>query len=373
MTKRGSKIKKHVKLLVPIIKKSKKKHVSMGKKKPIRKHKKSTRKQKIMYCRERSGQPEQPTQPTQPTQPEQPIQPIRPLKPFPAVNPAHGEHLKQISQIEELERLQNLHNNDIIIPIPDIDSILARIPTRVVVKKSAFGRSYRPTSSSDVRSPTSTSTEVRSPTSTSTEVRSPTSTSTEVRSPTSTSTEVRSPTSTSTEVRSPTNTSTDAYTQGNVTVTGGAGAGATTVYIGEGLPRQLEKRADTNSNKIRSEGSATEMQRMIKGTGASRVKGVNPALMIATSASRPPHPIKNMMKGTNSGSRPKMLIKDLMKAANSGSRPKVPIRTMMKATNSGSRPRIPIPEMMSATNSPRKIMSSEGNREDDRDYDMNEY
>ena len=50
-------------------------------------------------------------------------------------------------------------------------------------------------------------------------------TSTEVRSPTSTSTEVRSPTETSTS------TSTDAYTAGNVTVTGGAGAGATTVRI----------------------------------------------------------------------------------------------------------------------------------------------
>jgi hypothetical protein len=47
-------------------------------------------------------------------------------------------------------------------------------------------------------------------------------TSTEVRSPTSTSTEVRSPTETSTS------TSTDAYTAGNLTVTGGAGKGATT-------------------------------------------------------------------------------------------------------------------------------------------------
>jgi hypothetical protein len=65
------------------------------------------------------------------------------------------------------------------------------------------------------------------------EVQSPTHTATEVRSPTSTSTEVRSPTSTSTEVRSPTSTSTEAYTQGNmtVTVTGGAGAGATSVEI----------------------------------------------------------------------------------------------------------------------------------------------
>jgi len=56
---------------------------------------------------------------------------------------------------------------------------------------------------------------------------------------TSTSTEVRSPTSTSTstEVRSPTSTSTQAYTAGNftVTVTGGAGAGDTTVVIEVGV------------------------------------------------------------------------------------------------------------------------------------------
>jgi hypothetical protein len=42
---------------------------------------------------------------------------------------------------------------------------------------------------------------------------------------------VRSPTSTRTEVRSPTSTSTEAYTSGNVTVTGGAGDGATSVNI----------------------------------------------------------------------------------------------------------------------------------------------
>jgi hypothetical protein len=47
----------------------------------------------------------------------------------------------------------------------------------------------------------------------------------------STSTDVRSPTSTSTEVRSPTNTSTQAHTSDNVTVTGGAGAGNTSVNI----------------------------------------------------------------------------------------------------------------------------------------------
>jgi hypothetical protein len=50
---------------------------------------------------------------------------------------------------------------------------------------------------------------------------------------TRTSTEVRSPTRTSTEVRSPTRTSTWANTRGNFTstVTGGAGAGATSVTI----------------------------------------------------------------------------------------------------------------------------------------------
>ena len=45
----------------------------------------------------------------------------------------------------------------------------------------------------------------------------------------STSTDVRSPTST--DVRSPTNTSTQAHTSDNVTVTGGAGAGNTSVNI----------------------------------------------------------------------------------------------------------------------------------------------
>jgi hypothetical protein len=123
----------------------------------------------------------------------------------------------------------------------------------------------RSPTSTEVRSPTSTSTEVRSPTSTSTEVRSPTSTSTEVRSPTSTSTEVRSPTSTSTEVRSPTSTSTDAYTQGNVTVTGGAGDGATSVTIYT-MPVPQPVRADAESDLVRSKVSATRMQEMIKET-----------------------------------------------------------------------------------------------------------
>lgn len=61
-----------------------------------------------------------------------------------------------------------------------------------------------------------------------------------VRSPTRTRTEVRSPTSTSTDVRSPTSTSTetDAYTAGNVTVTGGAGEGATTTVTIRGSKPQ---------------------------------------------------------------------------------------------------------------------------------------
>lgn len=61
-----------------------------------------------------------------------------------------------------------------------------------------------------------------------TEVKPTLSTATGTGNNSSTSTEVKSPTSTSTEVRSPTSTSTQAYTAGNVTVTGGAGAGATT-------------------------------------------------------------------------------------------------------------------------------------------------
>ena len=52
---------------------------------------------------------------------------------------------------------------------------------------------------------------------------------------TPTSSEVKSPTRTSTEVKSPTKTSTQAHTSDNVTVTGGAGAGNTTVNI---LPKK---------------------------------------------------------------------------------------------------------------------------------------
>lgn len=68
-------------------------------------------------------------------------------------------------------------------------------------------------------------------------------TSTEVRSPTSTSTEVRSPTETSTS------TSTDAYTAGNVTVTGGAGAGATTVKIHQHKMPESDKGSERPQRK----------------------------------------------------------------------------------------------------------------------------
>jgi hypothetical protein len=158
--------------------------------------------------------------------------------------------------------------------------------------------------------------------------RSPTST--EARSPTSTSTEVRSPTSTSTEVRSPTSTSTDAYTQGNVTVTGGAGAGATTVYIGC-APEQLAVRADRESNDERSRGSASRMERMIQATSAPRVPGVMPALMDATSSPRVPGVMPDLMNAT-SASRPELLINELMKST-SAARPVIPIKEMMNAVS----------------------------------------
>jgi hypothetical protein len=137
--------------------------------------------------------------------------------------------------------------------------------------------------------------DVRSPTSTSSDVRSPTSTSTEVRSPTSTSTEVRSPTSTSTEVRSPTSTSTDAYTQGNITVTGGAGAGAYTTVNVYRMPQGAVPRVDGQQYMARSAGVADRMQRMIDATSASRVPGVMPDLMAATGADRASPPIYDIM------------------------------------------------------------------------------
>lgn len=133
------------------------------------------------------------------------------------------------------------------------------------------------------------------------DVRSPTSTSTEVRSPTSTSTEVRSPTSTSTEVRSPTSTSTDAYTQGNVTVTGGAGAGATSVNIYR-LPPGMVPRVDARQYMVRSVGVADRMRSMIDATGAPRVPGVMPKLMEDTGASRPQAPMYDIMAPSGGGS-----------------------------------------------------------------------
>jgi hypothetical protein len=103
---------------------------------------------------------------------------------------------------------------------------------------------------------------------TTSEVRSPTSTSSDVRSPTST--DVRSPTSTSTEVRSPTSTSTDAYTQGNITVTGGAGAGATTSVNVFTHPTKAQKRADRKANEMRSKALANLTEQMMASLTASR-------------------------------------------------------------------------------------------------------
>jgi hypothetical protein len=166
-------------------------------------------------------------------------------------------------------------------------------------------------SRSDVRSPTST------------EVRSPTSTATEVRSPTSTSTEVRSPTSTSTEVRSPTSTSTDAYTQGNITVTGGAGAGATHVTI-YAPPAPQPKRADEQAHLIRSEGAAGRMPEMILRTGAPRVPPVMPPLMQSTGASRPDLPTPKMMVAVNSP-RAGAQIPAMMRAVNAAPKATMPM------------------------------------------------
>ena len=74
--------------------------------------------------------------------------------------------------------------------------------------------------------------------------------------PGSTSTDVRSPTSTSTEVRSPTNTSTQAHTSDNVTVTGGAGAGNTSVNIYPGQSAQPSGAAPATPQAISNNQSA---------------------------------------------------------------------------------------------------------------------
>jgi len=146
------------------------------------------------------------------------------------------------------------------------------------------------------------------------DVRSPTSTSTEVRSPTSTSTEVRSPTSTSTEVRSPTSTSTDAYTQGNVTVTGGAGDGATIVHIHAPHPDQ-PVRSDYESNLERSRGSAWRAERQMAATDAPRPVMPMPAIMEAANAPRPALPIPDMMRATDAP-RATSPIPEMMHALN---------------------------------------------------------
>jgi hypothetical protein len=111
--------------------------------------------------------------------------------------------------------------------------------------------------------------------------------SSEVKSPTSTETEVRSPTSTSTEVRSPTSTSTDAYTQGNVTVTGGAGDGATIVYICQ-LPPHQPERADHAAHQVRSIGSALRAVKLMEATSSTRTPP--PDLKAITNKERAPSP-----------------------------------------------------------------------------------
>lgn len=58
-----------------------------------------------------------------------------------------------------------------------------------------------------------------------------------------------SKTSTATKTATATKTSTDAYTQGNITVTGGAGKGATTVKIG--LPGGSLANNSKKSNKAK--------------------------------------------------------------------------------------------------------------------------
>ena len=144
-----------------------------------------------------------------------------------------------------------------------------------------------------------------------------------------------------------------------MTVTGGAGAGATTVYIGC-APEQLDVRADKVSNEERSRGSAVRMEKMIKETSAQRVPGVMPGLMTATSSGeRVPGVMPDLMTAT-SAERPKMLIKSLMKAT-SGSRPKQPIKEMMKST-SGSRPKIPINQMMNAVTNDKSKTKTRKNK-----------
>ena len=95
-------------------------------------------------------------------------------------------------------------------------------------------------------------------------VKSPTSS--DVRSPTST--EVTSPTRTSTEVRSPTRTatSTDAFTSGNITITGGAGAGAiTTVTITAPEKTPMDKSNSVYSAEYtKGEGESKESEKKPK-------------------------------------------------------------------------------------------------------------
>ena len=75
-------------------------------------------------------------------------------------------------------------------------------------------------------------------------------------------TSTASKTATATRTATATKTSTEAYTQGNVTVTGGAGAGSTTVHIGGQLPSAKGK---TGTSKV---GSATKPAPIIRQSGS---------------------------------------------------------------------------------------------------------
>lgn len=112
---------------------------------------------------------------------------------------------KQLGMLTEKAEPTKDDMTDLVPVEPEVDSTEDKTPTDAnPIGKNPVGKD----ADSSVKSPTSS------------EVTSPTRTSTEVTSPTRTSTEVRSPTRTA--------TSTDAYTSGNITVTGGAGDGATT-------------------------------------------------------------------------------------------------------------------------------------------------